>query len=793
MRVVLVLAILLLACTGCLGITFPATRRGSAPVLAQYQLGEGNINYATVLGGVPPLPTPNPVADNGCGTVAADRTANSRFLYSQSYLSTDEPCLTADQSPCFSPDQMIQAPMDGLYSRFAYDLRVNAINATGATFSVEETFDYVAEDTGNTNGCATYSSTCPGGSACRGIFSTHIKVTASSVKIPHRMQRLCYSTTGANSNSMSATVCPIPFSYLPRNFTGTDTPCTNQALVDCSASTPCLYDDNSCSSRPCDETVIPGGSLDTTAALDANCGVNRDPDMGFSDTLNTRCAEACCSECPSESLGDTTRYQRWAVDPHTYVFGLVPMDRFLLDIEVEVSVELSNGTVVVRTVTLENADKGSIALDPTGEVRVLINDISAPLYNAAPDMSSKLLMVWDQDDSTAGFVRETSDPSVNPYAALPNQGFGLTPTITNLNGTHGWAIVNNARLYGPNPGQYGVSQETLTSPVAEFGDVDHCYDDFYSLHKGVPGWDASTVGVSACQKSHALNTLTADILAAVPQASWTGTENLPPMWDFDAPNWYIFDNLLIYELHPNAARVNRDSPGWVQQIREVTRLSQTIDVLVDVSEDLAQYDGPKGSVAFTQAVGCGYSWISGEGQVVLSLTNANANAAITVQVETNCTTTDTSVLAVTSVQPLPDGTRQLTIGPGNTATVPQIAMQLTNVTTNATLTTPPVVYCDSTVFEAANTAKRLSGPLRLQCVNIDPKPPPDSSRITDRTDTSCDITDSDPDCDQEEQIWFVVLIVGAVVLAGIVFLVVLIVVCAKKDKTPKDGDPIPAQ
>lgn len=724
-------------------------------------------------------------------------TDPGEFLYSQSYRST------TNDDPAYAADQLISSPNDGLYTRFAFRVKVTAEEDFASSYT--ETFTMVDSE----GGCTRASQACPSDESCTELFRTDIEVDIANITVPYRLQRIGFSPTSPNGGGVGseASQFVMPFTYLPiDDYTGTNAPCSDFDSLSCEAGTECMLAAE-CSSTPCDSDGIAPAVGDPSAAIAGNCGVLHDPlpltnDLLFPGELNQRCVSACCAPC--DAMLTSAYHERWALGTPTYAFGIQQADRILADFVIRTTVTNSfNGTVTTRTVRMLQQDLGAVQFDEeTGQqVRVTINDISAELYNALPDMTGGAILVWDYGNgTTSGLVSQSTDPYTNPYTALPNEGFGLTPTENNLGLGFGWAYLNDTRRLGAAPGQYGASQAMLTSATAQFGAQESCYNDYYPFYKTLPGWEMvqpadNTTGPvprveTACQISHLLNQLTADIVGGAPASSWTGQWYMPPHYDFHRPNMWLQNGRLMVRIHQDAAlfaALQNVGPG-VGGTRQITdqgeRMFQLFDTLVDVSEDLAQYTGLAKQAAFGQTTGCIYDVVQGKGQATVTVENPNDQELADFVIVTNCQTSDPTVLEVTGVQPATISTQ---VGANSAKQLQPINIGLVNVTMG-NYTTVPDLSCFTTI-SLATTPNLIESSKTIECLDVTNVIRTSNSslyNILHRNDT-CENW-GDDGCD-ETSYWIAwAVIIGAVVAVflAVIILVVLVSVCKSKASDSDD-------
>lgn len=733
---------------------------------------------------------------NGIDVTGLNVDTADEFLYSRSYLETSK-------DTTYAADQQIVAPNDGLYTRFAFRVKANAEEGFSSSYS--GTFTMVDSE----GGCTRADTVCPSDESCTELFTTTIEVDVANVTAPYRLQRLCFSPTSANGGGQGSepAQCPIPFSYLPvDDFSGTDAACASFGALSCEVGNQCMMSTagSVCSGTPCDDTNIAPAVGDPSADIAANCGALHDPlptDPAelFPARLNQRCISACCSPC--DATVSPSYHQRWALGTPTYALAIQQADRVVADLEIRTTVTNSfNGTVTTRTVRMLQQDLGAVQLDTeTGEqVRVTINSISAELYNALPDMTGGAILVWDYGNSTRGLVTQSTDVFTNPYTALPSEGFGLTPTENNLGLGFGWAYLNDTRRLGPAPGQYGASQAMETSASAQFGAEESCYNTYYQDAKSLPGWDSvpatGTTGPvprveTACQISHLLNQLTADIVGGAPATAWTGQWYVPPNYDFHRPNMWLMGDRLMVRIHRDAALFAALQNTGVGGARQVTgqgaRMFQLFEVLVDISEDMARYTGLAKQAAFGQTTGCIYDLVEGVGQLTVTVENPNTEELADFSIATSCQTSDASLVAVTAVQPAVISAQ---VGADSAKQLQPILVGLANVTAN--YTTSPELSCFVTIA-LSTTPSLIESSKTIECVNVG-----DVVRVTNsslvnirghRNGTCPDgQTWGDSGC-EETSYWIVWALLAGSISAVLLIVIIAVVACSASKSSVDDS------
>ena len=690
-----------------------------------------------------PIPTPVPALPNTCEAEISTRSLISEqnaFRFSQSYQVDSESAIGSASLLLDTSES------GGLYTRYAFNLRVSMGDNSTLSSSVNDTFTYVSADVGNNClGAASRSeinqflpSGCPPGSVCELITPTTISISLTNARAVYRLQRICMSAHGFSPASGASSIpshCPMPFSYYPVDvFDAVDAACAALGAGvddDCLGVFACLSaTPPGCGQGVCDSSDV---SLpDLSDDLDGNCGAMRDPDTGFDNNLNRACVSACCDPCTAQNYTDPQYHQRWAIGPKAYALQVIGVDRILADLEVNVTVQdSSTNSLETISVSLQDIDKGNIVLNSGPDepyVRVVVNELFAQLFAVLPDLSGGAIVVWGDDD---GLVFQSNDTRTNPWLSFPDEGENLTPTSTILGEGYGWAYVNKSTNYGPQPGAYGVSQLALVAGGrSRFGRSDTCYDgSYYEEHIDLPGWDINpnTADVpliaSPCQMSHALNSLSAQLVANTPQDLLSGQWFLPPNWVFTAPNYFLVGNELVYELRPGTPSEDQNVVpqsalrGLVQSfVRQEDLAVQYAEIYVDVSADFSKYTGQSNTVGFDKSSsGCLYSLMQEEGGASVVMVNAGT-LSVLVQLQFSCKTSNATLAHITSTS---NAVQEPNIPIGSSIKSSAMTFALAS-TVNATQpqVNPLVVSCIAQMVNP-NNQSQVYAELPMICVNAD--------------------------------------------------------------------------
>ncbi len=541
--------------------------------------------------------------------------------------------------------------------------------------------------------------------------------------------------------------------------------------------------------------------------LDANAGVERDPTTGFFDAANVNCVEACCPACASEGIATGYANQVWELKPEVFVFQALSPSQLLGKGLVTITVPSSGE---VRTVTLDNLDLGTVEMNAEGDfmVRVSVVGLSTELYASLPNLSNGAILIADYSATPTGYIRMSSDPAHNSYTDLPNNGRGLTPTQTNLGGEFAVAYLNDSSILGALPGRYGVSQPTLTGDLTNFTVPDSCYDGYFTSNKFIPGWqiksDTADVPLvpTMSRMTALLNRATTQFLSGtVAPEDIEGTWFMFPGESLEAPRFTIYDNTVNYffpdgdllrsiNAHLGVPNNNDASPGWSTLVANRDRAENLVTVAVDISGDLAPYNGISATVEIADGTGCAYNWVEGSGYALVAVRNLGATTANTYDVTLECSTINATRLQVQTVTP---SSFTLTIGPGSISqTVPGATLSLVNGTVPGH--DPPVVYCETKLFDQNNVQLALATKA-FACIRI-----PDSSESWQDLSNDTSITrdgtcERDPDTNQvhceddsgSDVNWGLVLVafVGglAVITVGAIAVIACFCLCCKPSKS----------
>lgn len=650
-----------------------------------------------------------------------------RFVYSDSFRTTSEPC-TSDTSPCYDGnEQVISDPSSdgghGFYTRLVFDLVANGHTQVaalaGLPTAVSVTVRYVASENADDT-YAVFSIRCPPGAPCQGVEETTVTISLTGVRVTYPLRKMCFSAGGNSMGGQSSAHCAIPSAYLMLNNITTCQSNGGPFGPDCSASGATCLLGTSCREQVCDSSSFPLTPSETADALDQLCGVDRDIDTGFADALNTRCVEACCPECPTDNVTTAFSNQVWAIGPNVHAFQVLGPSRILCTATVTVTVASTGAT---RVTTLTDLDLGTVAMNDEGDqqVRVSVTGISSEVYANLPNLSGGAVLIADYSTPSTGYVRMGTDPAVNSYTLLPNNGRGLTPTARNLNSTFSIGYLNSTGLLGASPGYYGVSQGTLTSDLSKFTEPSSCSDGYFANREQVPGAQIKTGTADVplvpvmCQITNKLNKATDQFLGGtIPPNEIEGREFMFPSESLTAPRYTVYDNTLNYFIPDGNVLValgidrglpenNEANPGWVHQKDARGRAEQTFSVAVDVADSFMPYNGVTSSVEVS-AGGCFYNWTSGAGNFRASIKNLSNTTSNTFNVDMSCTTSDTNAL---TAGPLTPAQFTLPIPPDSVMeTVPLSQYALFNGTVPGD--SPPNVVCTADVYDQDNAQFTLT-------------------------------------------------------------------------------------
>lgn len=529
------------------------------------------------------------------GVLKYGQQEGSRFLFTRSYQDVDELCTDSTQSPCYTSEELIAAPLDGFYTRVGFDLQLSgaapfrgsAGTGTGDqakpfSFDVKFVASQGAENAAQGT-CATYSSACPGGAPCEGWGPVTITPSVRNVRAVYTLVRDCPSSSGSDPHGAGMGSCEMPFAYpVFSDDSDADAAATDQCFADvlCDRTDGLLCGSNACT---------PPASVDARVAdnLDALCGDMRDPDQGLLPELNERCAKAVCGACPAAGTA-ASAHRAYAAGPPSGALRPQKPDRFLADIDILVTVTINAnlGVTTSRTVTIENVDLNAVAMNEEGDqtVRATVLGVLADVQMNLPDLTGGMIITYDyvgeDGGNPSGYIRMGPDPGVNYWQDKPNRGAGEVPTATYL-GDSGWYYMAAGGRFGGVPGAYGESQYTLTSPLANFGTQNACFTgspagEFYTECRGVPGCDVGRGGLpgdeplalTPCRASHILNTVASELQAGVAPSALSFSLDeipLPPTWDFLRPNWVLYDDKLYLFLPDGGVGSDITAPAFLYE------------------------------------------------------------------------------------------------------------------------------------------------------------------------------------------------------------------------------------
>lgn len=739
-----------------------------------------------------------------------NQTHAIEFYYSISNRSVDN----IDLEP---QGQKVSAPKTGTYTRFLFNLWFK-MNSTISEYVLPKELDYsntflmvASGDLADPQPCSTAISRCPDTEICTSISPTTISIKLRNVKAVYQLEKYCpypqqcqagfaYFSVDSYNNGLHSSC-----GNMQPDTSGTcdyQNACTTS--FDPSSTTSTCTNNMFCNQETINQQALAGFGNDQSQldqAIQSYCGARSDPIGGFSQSLNQDCTTACCAAiCSSDNPIDHW-HQRWVIAPEVSMYQVQSLQKISADLEVNVTVQTGdpNNPTEVRTVVLENIDVGKYALDTEGtnEVRVSVQNIYSPLYNALPTLTGGLLVYWGGNKNN-----------------IANQP-GIMPTIDSSG--YGWAFIRNGSFsWGNAPGLYGVSQPEVTGSAGKgvaFGSSPVCNlnsdkPQYYREYKDLPGWDTRRLsGPAVCQWSHEMNSLGDWILDSSPSTalpdSYIGWQAFPPHYDFCSNN-YEFDvdnQLLIYTIPTNeppqgTAPVTRDrcravntAAGTMDFGAAASRANQqnstlqVFTIAVDSSTDLTEYRPSSQSIEFSAGNNyCMFSYKNSTGKLGFTVTNTNPQYENKLNVEILCRdqfdpgSTDVVVWDTSKTGPL-----TMTVpASSSTSSGPQ------NLKSSSKVLSTDKIECTVQLFGSETEVEQRKH--TIPCVNWDNLilRSGEGNPINDKSPKSSCSSWTDFSCPWVVVTWVIVTLLFIGLIVGIVYLMYLALsACAKKRKTDK--------
>ena len=558
----------------------------------------------------------------------------TEFIFSHAYKLCPDPNI--------SPQQQIICN-DGNYIRVGIQFPTSESNQSAVTFSTK--LSHIG--TQNGGGCLASSNTC-GKYPCTAVAPILISSVVSRVYVRYNM----------------FPIGTVPFSFLPVDDDG----------VTCGSPASCT-----CELSGTNQMIEQGPCTITdpiTSPLDTNCGANRDPDSGFSETLNRACNSVCCASCPAQSTPNPSTHKRWAVDPVCTVYQLsgsqwIGHGGFFVD------VPNTNGAQQLF-VKLGDMSEGAIEIGNVmgiPRIRAFVNrhyNGQSSTFGAGSQVTSGLVVVCDYNPDEKSGALGKVNPFVTLLPPLMYNNYTITdeifrvPPVNASPGQLGAGTVITQNNWGKNVSMFYIPPEfqSLFASTIQGGYFESQQDvllewqsnqgsgfqnaAWWDAYTNVPGWQLNSNGSSPkvpspCFMSHEINTY-ADAYATA--FSMNGgdaeaakiTAGTPPPWmmpnnDITKPGWW-----------PNVGGTENEL--WFDISTVLPGSSSAYEIYLDFTQDNVQIDG--GALPLLQFLPrstCIYETVSNEGVFVVFIQNNEMDPASTnnfaVNISVSCTFTYT--------------------------------------------------------------------------------------------------------------------------------------------------------
>lgn len=539
----------------------------------------------------------------------------TEFIFSHAYKLCPDPSI--------SPQQQLSC-VDGNYIRVGIQFPTAAPSQSAVTFSTK--LSHIGTQSGG--GCLATADAC-GQYPCTAVAPILISAAISRVYVRYNLFPLG----------------TVPFSFLPVDDDG----------VACGSPASCT-----CELSGSDQILDQGPCVVTdpiTSALDANCGANRDPDSGFSDSLNYACNSVCCASCPAQSTPNPSTHKRWAVDPVCTVYQLsgsqwVGHGGFFVDVP-------NTGGAQQLFVEIQDMTEGVMEVgDVMGvpRIRVFVNrhyNGQSSTFGAGSQFTSGLVVICDYNPEEKSAALGKVNPFVTLIPPFEYNGHNITaplfrvPPLDASPADLGAGTVITQNIWNKNVSMFyippelqslfastiqggymerqdSVLQEWKTTQPFNFKDA-----AWWDAYTSVPGWQLNANGSaprvpSPCFMSHAINTY-ADAYATAFGANGGNataakiSAGPPPPWmmpnnDITKPGWW-----------PNVG--GDDSELWFDISTVLPGSQSAYEVYLDFTQDNVQLDGGALPVVqFLSRSTCIYDTITNDGVFVAFLENNEMTA-----------------------------------------------------------------------------------------------------------------------------------------------------------------------
>lgn len=552
------------------------------------------------------------------------------FLFSHAYKTCP------DLSFPFQYQLSASACAEGYYTRVGLQFPTASPTSSYSTFKT--TIQHIGTDTGS--GCLSSSDVC-GTAACEAVSPIVVTGLSSRVYVKYNL----------------FSIGQVPFSFLPVDDDGVA--CGSPASCECEFSGSGVLEQGPC-------TIT-----DTIAApLNTNCGANRDPDTGFSDSLNQACNSVCCASCPAESTANPSTHKRWAVGPTCTVYQLsgsqwVGHAGFFVD------VTNTNGPQQLF-VKIQDMTEGSVELDEAmgiNHIRAYINKHYTGKLSSlgvSPSVTSGLVVVCDYNPDGNSAALGKVNPYVNLKSPFTVETHTVSDPIFRVPGTTaspsnlGAGKVPTQTIFAKNVSMFYIPAEYQSAFASNFGGgyLEHQNDvlsewklgspanfknaSWWDAYTNVPGWQLNPTDMtpkvpSPCQMSHEINTyantyatafsMNGGNATAAKETAGTPPKWLMPNYDITKPNWW-----------PNVG--DEDSEVWFDIGTVLPGSESAYEVYLDFTQDNVETNGgPVAIVEIDDRSGCAYNSTGNTGAVIVYLENTEISSVGMQNFIVNLTTT----------------------------------------------------------------------------------------------------------------------------------------------------------
>lgn len=641
------------------------------------------------------------------------------FKFSHSFLNVNDDILFDESFRLVSQNPPLI--FNDLYSRYAFHLLSKAsstLNLSDNSNEYEEFFDLLGFGQTIDETCGTSISTqktgCKTGQACIRTDRLQVEIKITNTKAKYKLDTI------QQFDDLNF----IPFSFIPIDD---DSGVCSNPDDDCS---------DVCEDRVgflplrdasgfCSDQIPEISSIDIDTILNDNCDIIlSDMNTGFLNEYNTFCSKIYCPPCNATGL---SYHSRFGIGPNVYIHRIIDNGHIISDIDIKLT---NLDTQEVKELLLTDITLGNTIISDDKTIRVNINDIFSNERNKAlPQLQNNYIIVWGDnnlENFQNGITTETDNINKNPYDNLMFSS-GTVPTQTHsIDPSFGWAYVNESTiLFRYSNRNYYFPQRSLSSPnrYNRYGRLESCYNDFYVDNIDLPGWEINPdTGQpyidSPCRITALLNQLHDDYLdAGVSNDDLIGYWYLPPNYNMNKPNYYLFNEYLVYDIQndPNKFDFSDRQQNSIQTTSQQEINQELIEIYVDISTDFVTYRSLDVNLQFTDPSGCGFNVVSTNLTLFLEVRNPDLEST-TYSLSYNCYSSNDTILSV-----IPDTTtiiQNVDIQPGEFQSY-FFPFNIVNNTMNYEIDQIPDIICESEINDQNNN-NNLNIDITLNCDNITP-------------------------------------------------------------------------